>query len=56
MHERNQGSNSDILNEECEVTCVDFHERTFQGSFEDQFDSGKVELQFEQPYWDKQMT
>ena len=56
MHEKSQVPNSEILDEEGKIPCADCHERIFQGSFEDQFESGKGELLFDQPHWDQQMT
>ena len=56
MHEKNQVLNSGICNKIVDVSCKSCHENSLHDYFEEQFDSVQVELQFEQPYWCKQMT
>ena len=54
MHEKNQVLNSGIFNEIVDISCTSCQEHSLHDSFEEQFDSVQVELQFEQPYWGKQ--
>ena len=55
MCENFQVSDSEDLDEESKASCANCHERIFQGSFEDQFHSGQVELHIDRSFWDKLM-
>ena len=56
MHERYQVINSGIFNEIVDISCTSCHDHSLHDSFEEKFDNVQVELQFEHPYWGKQMT
>ena len=52
----NQVLNSNILDEEVDVSFVNCQKHSFHDSFKEKFDNVQEEIQFEHPYHDRYMT